>query len=89
MAAIGPSLGPCCAEFVSHKEIFPDRFMRYLVRENHFDLWAISRSQLMEAGIDRDKIEVAGICTKCHSDLFFSYRAEGVTGRFATVAMLA
>lgn len=88
MAAIGPSLGPCCAEFITYKEIFPEAFMRYMIRENYFDLWEISRNQLMEAGINRDKIDVAGICTKCRTDLFFSYRAEGLTGRFATVAML-
>ena len=87
-AAIGPSLGPCCAEFVSHEEIFPDDFLRFMVRENHFDLWAISCRQLVAAGIGEENIEVAGICTCCRTDLFYSYRAEGKTGRFGTIAML-
>jgi polyphenol oxidase len=26
-----------------------------------------------------------GICTKCRTDLFFSYRGEQVTGRFSVV----
>jgi hypothetical protein len=87
-AAIGPSLGPCCAEFVTHEEIFPAPFRRFMVRENYFDLWGISRWQLAEAGVRIAHIETAGICTRCRTDLFFSYRAEGTTGRFATAAML-
>lgn len=89
MAAIGPSLGPCCAEFVDHEQIFPETFRRFMVRDGYFDLWEISRWQLLEAGLKEDNLEVAGICTRCRTDMFYSYRAEGTTGRFATVAMLA
>ncbi len=88
LAAIGPSLGPCCAEFVTHGEIFPKNFDRFMVRRNYFDLWRLSRWQLIEAGLKKENIEVAGICTRCRTDLFYSYRAEGATGRFATVVML-
>jgi polyphenol oxidase len=88
LAAIGPSLGPCCAEFTSYGEIFPHEFISHMVSDNHFDLWEISRMQLSLAGLMREKIEIAGICTKCNTDLFYSYRAEGETGRFGTVAML-
>jgi YfiH family protein len=88
LAAIGPSLGPCCAEFVNSRAIFPAAFDRFRVTENHFDLWAISRHQLVEAGLQQENIEIAGICTRCRTDLFYSYRGEGRTGRFGTVAML-
>jgi YfiH family protein len=88
MAFIGPSLGPCCAEFRSHEKMFPREFERHMVREDYFDLWGISRSQLLEAGLRNDKIEIAGICTRCNSELLYSYRADNITGRFATVAML-
>jgi polyphenol oxidase len=87
-AAIGPSLGPCCAEFTSHETLFPAHFRRFMVRRNHFDLWELSRMQLLEAGLKKDRIEIAGICTRCRTDLFFSYRGEGATGRFATLVML-
>lgn len=87
-AAIGPSLGPCCAQFVHHEREFPEAFRRFMVREGYFDLWEISRWQLLEAGLKEDRIEVAGICSRCRTDMFYSYRAEGITGRFATVAML-
>ena len=88
MAAIGPSLGPCCAEFVTYRDIFPEEFDRFMVDENHFDLWALSSWQLENAGMRPENIEVAGLCTRCRTDLFYSYRAEGNTGRFGTVAML-
>ena len=88
VAAIGPSLGPCCAEFQGYKALFPDSFKQFRVGLNYFDLWKISRWQLCSAGLDEGNIEMAGICTKCSHEFFFSYRAEGITGRFATVAML-
>jgi YfiH family protein len=87
-AAIGPSLGPCCAEFVTYRDIFPEEFGRFRVNENHFDLWSLSSWQLENAGIRAENIEVADLCTRCRTDLFYSYRAEGKTGRFGTVAML-
>jgi len=88
-AAIGPSLGPCCAEFRSYAEIFPTEFKRFMIRPDYFDLWAVSRWQLQQAGLKERHIETAGICTRCRRDLFFSYRGEGaVSGRFATVVML-
>jgi len=87
-AAIGPSLGPCCSEFKTYREIFPPEFVTHMVSENHFDLWEISRMQLLRAGLMKEKIEIAGVCTKCNTDLFYSYRGEGETGRFGTVAML-
>jgi YfiH family protein len=87
-AAIGPSLGPCCAEFTSYEALFPESFRRFMVRRNYFDLWEISRWQLVQAGLRNDRIELAGVCTRCRTDLFFSYRGEGTTGRFATVVML-
>ena len=45
------------------------------------DLIAANRAILMAAGIAPDKIESSGFCTSCRSDLFFSYRREGTTGR--------
>jgi hypothetical protein len=47
----------------------------------HLDLWAAVRGQLADAGVE--EVEVAEICTACHSDEWFSHRAEkGSTGRF-------
>ena len=88
IAAIGPSLGPCCAEFITYEEIFPSSFEKFKVGNFNFDFWSISEMQLVGAGLLKENIEIAGICTKCRTDLFFSYRGESETGRFATVAMI-
>lgn len=87
-AAVGPSLGPCCGEFVDYEKLFPKTFQRFMVRCDYFDLWSLSKWQLLEAGVPEEKIELAGLCTRCRIDLFYSYRGEGTTGRFATAAML-
>ena len=88
LAAIGPSLGPCCAEFVDHEKTFPKTFEKFMVRTNHFNMWAISCWQLLNAGLKHENIEICGICTRCRTDLFYSFRGERPTGRFGTVAML-
>ena len=83
IAGVGPSLGPCCAEFRNWPQELPPDFSSFQVSENHFDFWAISQNQLLEAGLPRENIEIAGLCTKCHPEVFYSYRGEGETGRFA------
>jgi len=83
-AAISPSLGPCCAEFVNYQTELPEAFCSYQVRDNHFDFWAISRDQLSASGLEDENIFTAGICTVCNHD-YFSYRREKETGRFASV----
>jgi YfiH family protein len=85
LAGIGPSLGPCCGEFVNYRKELPERFWRYGDETNRFDFWAISRDQLMAAGLREQNIHVSRLCTKCRTDLFFSYRGETVTGRFPAV----
>ena len=84
-AGIGPSLGPCCAEFRNYRKEIPEQFWKYKNRQNHFDFWSISTDQLVSAGIFPHRISRSGLCTKCRTDLFYSYRAEGITGRFAAV----
>jgi YfiH family protein len=88
LAGVSPSLGPCCAEFVNFKHEIPKNFWRYRVSQDHFDFWEISRDQLIQAGVSGKNIEIAGCCTSCHPELFYSYRAERVTGRFVVAAGL-
>ena len=89
LACIGPSLGPCCAEFVDHEKLFPEALKVVQVNGTaFFDLKAFSRRQLLDAGLKKEHIQVSGLCTRCRTDLFYSYRGEGRTGRFGTVAML-
>ena len=84
-AAIGPSLGPCCAEFVNYKKEIPRRLWPFRVGAHHFDFWRISRHQLTTAGLVDDNVHGPDICTRCNPHLFFSYRAARETGRFAAL----
>ena len=88
-AGISPSLGPCCAEFINYEREIPEQFWKYKDSANHFDFWRISMDQLCGAGVMPGNIYSSGICTKCNTDLFFSYRREKTTGRFAAVIGLA
>ncbi len=88
IAGIGPSLGPCCAQFINYRKEIPPRYWTYQARPYYFDLWRLSRDQLMAAGVLEDHIEIAGICTSCQTRDFFSYRKEKKTGRFAAVIAL-
>ncbi len=84
-SGIGPSLGPCCAEFINYSTEIPMEFWRYKGLNDHFDFWSLSRDQLKRAGVAEINIDSSGICTRCHTDDFFSYRAQRTTGRFAAV----
>jgi polyphenol oxidase len=85
---IGPSLGPCCAQFINYRKEIPARYWTYQARPYYFDLWRLSRDQLIAAGVLEENIEIAGVCTSCQTNDFFSYRKEKKTGRFATVIAL-
>jgi copper oxidase (laccase) domain-containing protein len=53
-----------------------------------FDGWACVRWQLETAGVPRDRIFSAGLCTASHPDVFCSYRRDGApTGRMAGVVI--
>ena len=84
-AGVGPSLGPCCSEFVNYENEIPEHLWKYQAKEFFFDFWAITRDQLTEQGVLPENVETGGVCTRCSTDLFFSYRKEKVTGRFAGI----
>jgi YfiH family protein len=84
IAAISPSLGPCCAEFINYRSELPAEMHSYQVRPNYFDFWAISRDQLCANGLSPKNIHIAEICTCCNRE-YFSYRRDRETGRFASV----
>ncbi len=89
VAGIGPAVGPCHyavgPEVVEQtRAAFNGAADGLLLPRNggyHLDLWAANRVALEQAGVEQ--IEVAELCTVCHSEDFFSHRATGgVTGRF-------
>jgi hypothetical protein len=84
-AGIGPSLGPCCAEFVNFKSEIPEKFWKYKDSHNRFDFWQISKDQLQDAGVKSKNIELSGICTLCNPHLFYSYRKNRTGKRFYSI----
>lgn len=93
IAAIGPSIGPCCYEvgedvtdavraaFAQPEGLLPKPNGG---GRHHFDLWSANHALLHEAGVGQ--IELAAICTACRTDEFYSYRRErGRTGHFGAV----
>lgn len=84
LACIGPSLGPCHAEFIHWHSEFPASFKPFLRPNDHFDFWAISRHQLQACGIKPQNIEIAEVCTRCHPESFCSYRFNKTSARNLT-----
>ncbi len=91
-AAVSPSLGPCCSEFINYRKELPKPFRDFQVEDTYFDFWEISRWQLTTAGVSEDSISLAKVCTSCSAD-YFSYRrarrqGDGITGRNCSVIAL-
>lgn len=91
---LGPAIGPCCyevgQEVTTQAATWPGG-ERWLVPgpngRPHLDMSAANEAILRGAGVVH--IERADLCTACHTDRFYSYRAERpVTGRFALIAAL-
>lgn len=54
-------------------------------QKGHIDLWEANRLQLVEAGLDTNHIEIAGICTYTDHEDYFSARRLGIkSGRILT-----
>lgn len=87
MVFVGPSIGPCC--FTVGDEVaseFSGRFGSQVVSgaagDHRVDLWAAVEAAAAEIGVPQHQVVNPRLCTKCNSDLFYSYRADGpVTGR--------
>jgi polyphenol oxidase len=90
IAGIGPAIGPCCYTVGQDVvDAFADRpdLLSRTEGGQRLDLWEANRQALVEAGVPTEQIEVAGICTQCQSERFFSHRANGgqLAGRFAAL----
>jgi hypothetical protein len=83
VAGIGPCIGPCCYEVDDHvgflyREGFSygERLVEKRDGRNYLNLWEANRRQLLDMGIREENIELAGLCTSCHAQTFFSHRRE-------------
>lgn len=97
LAAVGPSIGPCCYEVGAdtlqafraaghHPEMLDRWFTPQPSGRLHLNLWQATRDQLEGAGVSPAGIFIAELCTKTHSDVLHSFRVEGErTGRMVGV----
>ena len=98
VAAIGPSIGPCCYQVDAPVRdallarsprggewLLPDVDAHW-----RLDLWRANANQLAEAGVPLDAVLVARHCTAHHLEDCFSYRKEGAAaGRmFGAIRLL-
>ncbi len=83
-AAIGPGIGPCCykvGDEVAH--IFRQlpgsgAFLEPLKEGGaRLNLALANYYLLLNAGLKEENIQIAGLCTSCNKDLFFSHRRQG------------
>jgi YfiH family protein len=81
-AAIGPGIGPCCYEVGDAVLGAFSGLGDGIAAGRMLDLSEVAVRLLAEAGVE--KVAVAGLCTSCEVDLFFSHRRDnGRTGRQA------
>jgi polyphenol oxidase len=95
--AIAPAIGPCCYEVDAPviadftRAYGAERLARWSrpSRPGHvmLDLWTANEDLLVDAGVDRARIDNPRLCTACHPELLYSYR-KGNRGRLVTVAAL-
>ncbi|HSE42262.1 MAG TPA: peptidoglycan editing factor PgeF [Acidobacteriota bacterium] len=84
IVVIGPAIGVCCyevsedlaADFVNK---FGVQFVDQSKTKPHLDLIGVAIHQLLNGGAE--EVEASHLCTKCHPELFFSYRRDGSSGR--------
>ena len=55
----------------------------------YFDLWEANKTVLIESGLPEENIEIMGLCSFEHADLFYSARRDGAdTGRMVSAIRL-
>ena len=95
-AAIGPAIGPECYE-VDEPVMGPVReafsFWQEISSPRGNNKWSLdlvkaNSRELVGAGLPENNIISVGMCTSCRKDLFYSFRAEGRTGRMLSVVMI-
>jgi YfiH family protein len=90
VAAIGPSIGPCCYE-VGEEVAAPFRqaFGEDVMHEgSKLDLWTAAERALRAAGVEQ--VDRFDLCTACNGDRFFSHRRDhGRTGRQGIIAYVS
>ena len=85
LAGIGPSIGYCCFEVDTpvyeafcQVPVFDEGcFTADPNDKYHVNLQEVNRRWMLKSGILPENITVTDLCTKCHSDVFWSHRITG------------
>ncbi len=91
--SVGANIKVCCYE-VGYEIVEQAKKlgMEYALKKQKsgffLDINAIVKKQLLKEGVTHEHIEFADECTCCKRETYFSYRADGTTGRFCGVIML-
>lgn len=90
LIGVGPSIGPCHFEVKKDVEkefiSYPNEIIKKQGK-TFIDLRSIARKQLMEAGIQRENIEISTICTFDDKD-YFSFRRDKPRRTEAQIAVI-
>ncbi len=90
VAAIGPSIGPCCYEVGEDvREAFPaDQREEGLFERRgqnlYLDLASGVKTQLLRSGMAPEMVDEIVGCTSCNPDMFWSWRARKEEGRMVS-----
>jgi YfiH family protein len=89
VAYIGPHIGSCCYEVdATLLSQFVHTFGTIAAAQGRLDLGAVVSESLIGVGVPLSSQVRANICTAERTDAFYSYRAEGRTGRHAALACI-
>ncbi len=89
LAYVGPHIGSCHYQVdASRMSQFANAFGSIASAQGRLDLGAVVSESLSEVGVLHDNVVHAGVCTAERTDAFYSFRAEGLTGRHGAVAAI-
>ncbi len=92
IVGVGVSIHSCCYEIgeslanIAIKN-FGKKYVTIKDKKYFLDLQTLNLDQLLESGVLLENIEISPVCSCCDLN-YFSYRRDGVTGRFASFMML-
>ena len=89
---VGPSIAKCCYEIDESIANFTIKNFgsKYISSKNNkyfLDIKSIIKEQLISLKLLEKNIRISDICTSCDKNCF-SYRRDGLTGRFCGIIML-
>ena len=89
LAVRGPSLGPGHAEFIHFPKDWPAGFDGWFGNATKtMDLWALTKAQLMQAGLAEENIYALDMCTYALHPSFYSHRRGDVGRQVALISLV-